>query len=89
MKQKGLLFLAAALFMSSLSADPDFDEMRLLESWGLRSDDQGKLNFYATQKLPSNYQPWQPDLSAYQLDEQQKAASQLTPLVIGSHAKND
>lgn len=68
----------------AILADQDSEESRLLKSWGMQFDTQGKLRFQPVKK-PSKYSPWKPDLSAYQqIKSTQTSTEMLKPLVISS-----
>jgi hypothetical protein len=82
----GLLWLA----IIAVGADEQREENQLLKSWGLKFNASGKLFFQGEQKPGPELTPWQPDLSTYRSQpEQNMAAPDIQPLVVGSKRKLD
>jgi len=77
------------IFLTSVAcADRVSEENRLLKSWGLKFNSQGKLKFRSVQSERKTYQAWSPDLSVYQLLQTKQTEQEvLTPLVITSRQK--
>jgi len=80
-----LILLTLNVVWSTVQADRDSDEYRLLKTWGMQFDTQGKLRFRPEENKTSQYNPWNPDLSAYQsINANQEKPEILQPLVISS-----
>ena len=87
---KIILLLSAVLMAPVLMADQHSDENRLLKSWGFQFNTSGKLIFKAGSEMDTEYQPWSPDLSNYQVLELEKNSQKiLEPLVISSKNKSE
>ena len=87
-KKREIMTLLLLLLATTVLADRDSEEYRLLKSWGIQFDAQGKLRFKPDEKKPTPYHPWKPDLSAYQaLDAIQTRPEILKPLIISSRAR--
>lgn len=77
--------LSLIFVVSTVGADRDSEEYRLLKSWGMQFDTLGKLRFRPEKNIASKHSPWKPDLSAYRsIDSTQVRSEMLKPLVISS-----
>lgn len=84
-KKREIITLLLILLATTVQADRDSEEYRLLKSWGIQFDEQGKLRFRLDEGKTSPYHPWNPDLSAYQaIDALQARPEILKPLIISS-----
>ena len=85
---KQIPFIAVLLLsMTGLNADTHLQEQRLLKSWGLQFDVEGRLRLHAQPAERPPYQAWRPDLSAYRLNQADKSSQTLNPVVISSRRK--
>ncbi len=85
---KTILFLTFFCFASSLTADQNSDENRLLKSWGFQFNTQGKLIFNTDPVKNQQYLPWSPDLSDYRsMTPVKNPPKTIDPLVISSKSK--
>jgi len=88
MIKKSVITVCLILLTSVVCADRVSEENRLLKSWGLKFNTQGKLKLRSVQSERKTYQPWSPDLSVYQsLQTKQPEQEVLIPLVITSRQK--
>ncbi|MCP4075137.1 MAG: hypothetical protein GY744_03005 [Gammaproteobacteria bacterium] len=87
---KTMLFLCCFCCASSLIADQNSDENRLLKSWGFQFNTQGKLIFSIAPQKNQQYLPWSPDLSSYKpVNPAKNPPKTIDPLVISSKSKPD
>ena len=86
---KMALLLAGLMASLPVVAGHEEDEQRLLQSWGFRSDEAGRLTFDKAAQPPNDYRPWQPQLSRItpQLPAQQRLKP-LQPLVVSAKKKH-
>jgi hypothetical protein len=88
--KKSFIILSLIFTPGFACADQVSEENRLLKSWGLKFNTQGRLMFRGEQTPPQTYQAWKPDISAYQsLESSPPVQESLQPLVISSKQKSE